>query len=80
MPKFAFLLLFLFLINFLNCNQIETKLEGKPFYELSQPSKLFDSTITSKFILSSKDRWVGLELISPAKIAKIGFSNLSSNP
>ena len=80
MPKFAFLLLFLFLINSLNFNQIENKLEGNPFYELSQPSKLFDSATTSKFILSSKDRWLGIELSSPARIAKFGFNNLSSNP
>jgi len=81
MPKFAFLLLFLFFFNSLNCKQIDTKLEGKPFYELSQPSiNLFDSVTSSKFILSSKDRWVGLELSSPAKITKIGFSHLSSVP
>ena len=79
MPKLTLLLLFL--IYSLNCQQIETKLEGKPFYELSQTSvNLFDVDVTTKFILSSKDSWVGLELSSPAKISKIGFTHLSSDP
>jgi hypothetical protein len=79
MPKLAFLLLFF--IYSLNCQQIETKLEGKPFYELSQTSVgLFNVDITTKFVLSSKDSWVGLELSSPAKISKIGFTHLSSEP
>ena len=79
MPKLAFLLLFF--IYSLDCQQIETKLEGKPFYELSQTSlNLFDVDVTTKFILSSKDSWVGLELSSPAKISKIGFTHLSSEP
>ena len=79
MPKLTFLILFL--IHSLNCLQIETKLEGKPFYELSQTSaNLIDEKITTKFILSPKDSWVGLELSSPAKIAKIGFTHTSSEP
>ena len=79
MSKLAFLLLFL--IYSLNCQQIETKLEGKTFYELSQTSvDLFNVDVTTKFVLSSKDSWVGLELSSPAKISKIGFTHLSSEP
>lgn len=79
MPKIAVLLLFL--IYSLNCEQIESKLEGKPFYELSQTSvNLLDEAAKTQFILSSKDSWVGLELTSPAKISKIGFIHLSSDP
>ena len=79
MPKLIFLILFL--IYSLNCQQIETKLEGKPFYELSQTSlNFFDEETTTKFILSPKDSWVGLELSSPAKISKIGFTHVSSEP
>ena len=82
MSKLTFLLLFL--IYSLNCQQIETKLDGKPFYELSQTSinslNLFDEETTTKFFLSPKDSWVGLELSSPAKIAKIGFTHASSEP
>ena len=77
MSKLTFLLLFL--IYSLNCQQIETKLEGKPFYELSQTSlNFFDEETTTKFILSPKDSWVGLELSSPAKISKISFTHVSS--
>ena len=70
MPKLTFLILFL--IYSLNCQQIETKLEGKPFYELSQTSlnslNLSDEETTTKFILSPKDSWVGLELSSPVNL------------
>ena len=79
MPKLIFLILFL--IYSLNCQQIETKLEGKPFYELSQTSlNFFDEETTTKIILSPKDSWVGLELSSPAKISKISFTHVSSQP
>ena len=79
MSKLSFLILFL--IYSINCQQIETKLEGKPFYELSQTSlNFFDEETTTKFILSPKDSWVGLELSSPAKITKIGFTHVSSEP
>ena len=80
MTMLNFVFLF-FCIHSLNCQQLDTILEGKPFYELSQTSiNLFEEDVSTKFILSSKDSWVGLELSSPAKITKIGFTHSSSEP
>ena len=80
MTMLNFVFLF-FCIHSLNCQQLDTILEGKPFYELSQTSiNLFEEDVSTKFILSSKDSWVGLELSSPAKITKIGFTHSSSGP
>ena len=74
--NFIFLL---FCIYSINCQQLGNKLEGKPFYQFSQTSSnLFEEDVSTKFILSSKDRWTGVELSSPAKLTKIGFTHLSS--
>ena len=74
--KFSFFLLFF--IYSLNCQQLETKLEGKPFYHSQTSINLFDEELSTKFILYPKDSWVGLEFIFPEKVTKIGFTHLTS--
>ena len=82
MQKPVFVLLILCIYS-LYCQQTETKFEGKPFSSDESSKSLsnaFDDDLSTKFISSLKNGWVGLELTAPAKITKIGFAHSSSEP
>ena len=83
MSKLYFILLLFACTYIFNSQQLDNKIEGIPFSsdENSQTlSFAFDGDLSTKFISPSKLGWVGLELSSPTKISKIGFSFDSSEP
>ena len=82
MSKISSILLVLFCICSFSYGQSETKLQGKPFSSDDNSNSLnnaFDGDVSTEFVSSLKDGWVGLELSKPAKITKIGFAHKSSD-
>ena len=82
MSKISLILLVLFCIYSFSYGQSETKLQGKPLSSDDNSNSLtnaFDGDVSTEFVSSLKDGWVGLELSKPAKITKIGFAHKSSD-
>ena len=75
--------LILLLLLCINCKESGTKLKGTPFSSDESSKTLknaFDGDLSTKFVSSLKEGWVGLELSSEAVITKIGFAFSSTQP
>lgn len=77
MKKYFQILFFIILLYYSTC-QSEHKLEGRPISS-EQDSEMilnpFDGDISTEFTSSNENGWIGIELSSPSKITKIGFSH-----
>ena len=75
MKNYFQILFFIISLYYSTC-QFENKLDGRPISS-EQDSEMilnpFDGDLSTEFISSNENGWIGIELSSPSKITKIGF-------
>ena len=76
--KLLHIFIILLSFNFYLFNDIGKKLEGKPISSDVNNEKIslaFDGDLSTNFISENNFGWIGIELLYPSKITKIGFYN-----
>jgi hypothetical protein len=74
--KLLHIFIIILLLNFYASDDVEKRLEGKPICSDLDNEKIslaFDGDLSTNFVSTSDFGWIGVELLNPSKITKIGF-------
>ena len=74
--KLLHIFIIILLLNFYVSDEVEKRLEGKPICSDLDNEKIslaFDGDLSTNFVSTSDFGWIGVELLNPSKITKIGF-------